>query len=143
MNTTYLRTYELTCTRPLSHLGFLADGTRIAKEYTATVSNAGTLESKEEKKKIANVIFLTGEDKLDKRIGTYRDSLLVSDLSSDVGTGVPVAWEAEVSKATKAAAISYSLSVLPNDVTWAEVGDDAYNTSRMGIKKKKREKEKG
>lgn len=55
---------------------------------------------------------------------TYTDSLLLTNLSSDMGTGPQVDEGEEGGECTDAAAISNSLSILPNNVASAEVSDD-------------------
>ena len=56
---------------------------------------------------------------------THRDPLLLTDLASDVGTGPEVDGEDKVCQATQETTVTNCLSILPNDVAWAEVGDDA------------------
>ena len=50
---------------------------------------------------------------------TYIDPLLLTNLSSDMGTSPKVDEGKEGCKRTDATAVSYSLSILPNDITWA------------------------
>ncbi len=57
---------------------------------------------------------------------THRDSLLLTDLSTDMGTGVKVESTNEMSESTEAAAVSYSFSILPDDVAGAEICDDTW-----------------
>ena len=56
---------------------------------------------------------------------TYWNSFLLPDLASDMGTGPEVDWPEVMGQATQAAAVSYSLCILADDVARAEVGDDA------------------
>ena len=56
---------------------------------------------------------------------TYVNALLLSDLSTNVGTGVEVDRSNEVDKTTQATAITYRLCSLAKHVARAKVGDDA------------------
>ena len=68
---------------------------------------------------------------------TYSNSLLVTDLASDVSTGVQVDGEDEVGQTTQHAAVSYSLCILTNDVARAEMCNDTYGAERIVAKSKK------
>ena len=57
---------------------------------------------------------------------TYVDAFLLSDLSTNVGTGIEVDWSNKVDKTTQTAAVTYRLCSLTKYVARAKVGDDAY-----------------
>ena len=61
-----------------------------------------------------------------KTYSTYIDALLLSDLSTNVGSGIEVDWANKVDKTTQAAAITYRLCSLTKHVARAKVGDDTY-----------------
>lgn len=52
---------------------------------------------------------------------TYRNSFLFTDLASDVDTGPNVDGFKEVGQGTDTATVSHSLSILTDDVAWAEI----------------------
>ena len=56
---------------------------------------------------------------------TYINALLLSDLSTNVGTGIEVDWSNEVDKTTQTTAVTYRLCSLTKHVARAKVGDDA------------------
>ena len=60
-------------------------------------------------------------------LDTYIDALLLSDLATNVGTGIKVHWSNEVDQTTETATITNSLSRLAKDVARAKVGDDTWN----------------
>lgn len=60
-----------------------------------------------------------------KKENTYRNSLLITDLAPHVCPGVKTDGEKEVGKATQTATVTNYFSILPHNVAWAEVGDDA------------------
>lgn len=56
---------------------------------------------------------------------TYTNSLLFTDLSSDMYTGPDVDREEVVGKATETATVTNSFCILTNSIASTEVGDDA------------------
>lgn len=62
---------------------------------------------------------------------TYTNSLLITDLASDVGTAVEVDGETPMCNTTETAAVSYRLSILADDVAGTEIGYDAYKGGKI------------
>ena len=68
---------------------------------------------------------------MDELLVTYIDALLLTDLATNVGTGIDVYWINEVHKTTQAAAITHRLCSLAKDIAGAKVGDDTCNTRQQ------------
>lgn len=63
-------------------------------------------------------------DQVEVEMLTYINALLLTNLATNVGTGIKIHWSNEIDKATETAAITNRFCSLAKDVAGAKVGDD-------------------
>ena len=108
----------------LAYLSLLANGALITPVHQTAVSYAGALRTKSVKFGYHLIVV------------TYRNSFLLPDLAPDMHTGPEGYGPEKVGETTNDTTVAYRLSVLADDVAWAEVDDDACTkkkASKLGI----------